>query len=104
MKPYTVSIEEDPRRVVVGGEIDLACADAFQAELRSALDDGVLLIDLDPLSFIDSSGLHALVQCAASRNGSPPLRIIRASAHVRRVMEIAGIGHVGGIELLAEPA
>jgi anti-sigma B factor antagonist len=100
VKPYTISIAQDPSRVVIGGEVDLACAEPFEAELRSTLrTEGIDLLDLGPLTFIDSSGLHALVECASSRNGSPPLRIMRASDHVRRIMEIAGIGQVGGIEL-----
>ena len=51
--------------VAVSGDVDIASAPEFEAALAHTLDDGRatgLIIDLNNVSFIDSTGLSALVR------------------------------------------
>lgn len=75
--------------VVVEGEVDLATAPSLTSGLASL--DGVLDVDLDlaAVTFMDSSGLHALF--AAARDGRRELRLIAASPQVQRLLDMSGI-------------
>jgi anti-anti-sigma factor len=83
------------RTVTVRGEVDLATASELESLVRSALaeaPDGVVL-DLAQLTFIDSSGLRALVALAKdaeSRGTSLALRNL--PRHAQRVLELTGLG------------
>jgi anti-anti-sigma factor len=85
----------EPRNIAVRGEVDLATASELEAVVRSALEeaaDGVVL-DLAQLTFIDSSGLRALVALAKdaeSRRKSLALRNL--PRHAQRVLELTGLG------------
>jgi anti-anti-sigma factor len=85
----------EARTVMVRGEVDLATASELESLVRSALaeaPDGVVL-DLAQLTFIDSSGLRALVALAkdaASRNSSLALRNL--PRHAQRVLDLTGLG------------
>jgi anti-anti-sigma factor len=75
-------------------EVDLATAPALRDELLGALDhDGVhLVVDALAVTFMDSSGVNALVRArerAASLDGS--LHVVTRSLGVRRVLEITGL-------------
>ncbi len=79
--------------LVVHGEVDLATAPAFRAALDDALDgSGRVEIDLRDTSFIDSSGLAALL-VAHRRLGQAreALVICDPSPEVRLVLDIAGV-------------
>lgn len=82
------------RVVTVRGEVDLATAPELEVSVRRALEDapdGVVL-DLTALSFIDSSGLRALVALskdAKSRGASLALRNL--PRHAQRVLELTGL-------------
>jgi anti-anti-sigma factor len=83
---------EDVRSVAVSGEIDLSNANRFETVLHAAFDGweaGVL--DLSPCSYIDSSGLNALLRFRHATEGRLRLAIV-AGASTRRVLEIAGLG------------
>lgn len=78
----------------VEGELDLATA----PQLRSRLDnmiadaDGPILLDLADVTFIDSTGLSAILTAhAALDKQGRVLRVIKASVQVRRLFEICGI-------------
>jgi len=82
------------RVVIVRGEVDLATAPELEVSVRHALEDapdGVVL-DLAALSFIDSSGLRALVALskdAKSRGAS--LALENLPRHAQRVLELTGL-------------
>lgn len=85
----------DPPGFRLVGEVDMSSVSL----LREALDgsghaDGVTL-DLEELTFIDSSGIHCIVQHALGMNGSGPLTLVNVQPMVRRTLEIVGVG--GGI-------
>ena len=70
--------------------------------LNEALDPIVkagkpLTLDVDNLTFIDSSGLRALVQLSTQMNGVGPLVLSHPPKGVRRLLEIVGLDALPGI-------
>jgi anti-sigma B factor antagonist len=64
----------------------LACVDDLLAEGRSPI-----TIDLQAVTFIDSSGLGALVKAHKRAAPRAELVVARARPHIYRAMEISGI-------------
>jgi anti-sigma B factor antagonist len=87
-------VERDGSLVlIVEGELDISTAPMLDQELERAEagDAGTLLVDLDRVVFIDSTGLHVLIKHAklSSENGGR-LRLTKGSRQVRRLFEITG--------------
>jgi anti-sigma B factor antagonist len=95
-----VTLHAVGRRTVVrvAGEVDLATAPALASAAHAALEAGALelWIDLTATSFMDSSGLHALLDADARASAlNRRLAVICPAGHVRRVFDIAGLsGHL----------
>jgi anti-sigma B factor antagonist len=82
------------------GELDMATADDLSRLLRDASTNGdPIVLDFSGVSFMDSSGLRALLQGAGQANGSDPLVILNPSAQVRRVLDISIPGGMPGLEV-----
>ena len=77
--------------VTVRGELDLAVAPDLERVLSDQPGDGVLVVDLRGLSFIDASGLRVLLRAntRARRNGTQ-LHLI-PGARVRRLLELCAL-------------
>ena len=76
------------------GALDLASVDLLQEELSGASDAAAVVIDLEEVTFIDSSGLHMLVRAARrSVDGGPAIRLRRASVPVRHILDVAQDPH-----------
>jgi anti-anti-sigma factor len=86
----------------LAGELDLATAGILDAQVREALTGGAtrLVIDLDEVTFCDSTGIDALVK-ARSLAAASGARLGAVNAHgaTLRSMEITGV-----LELLSGPA
>lgn len=80
-------------RVTLTGELDMLTATEFAEALSTAIHDSVLVIvDLSGLTFIDSSGLHAILTAHAHVRGSDcRLVLIPGPRQVQRTFEITGI-------------
>ncbi|GGL42234.1 STAS domain-containing protein [Phycicoccus endophyticus] len=96
----TTSRRDDIGIVTVEGEVDVHSA----AQLRQALDAEVaegrtrLVVDLDAVSFLDSTGLGVLVgRLKLVRNSSGWLRLVCTSERILRVFRITGLDKVFGI-------
>jgi anti-sigma B factor antagonist len=94
---------DDAAVIRLVGELDLASAPDLQACLgdvvASTPPDVVVIIDLDELSFCDSTGISALVRAAnGARRGGRRLVLRRPRPGVRRVLEITGVISVFEIE------
>lgn len=82
------------------GEIDLASSPELRRELHSLLDDGVnrITLDLDAVSFIDSSGLGVLVGVLKRIEETPDdgcgLELRNLKGPVLKVFEITGLQQV----------
>ncbi len=83
--------------VSIQGDIDSATVDELRIALARCRKDGVVVIDLAGVPFIDSSGLGALVQASrASRDAGGQLRVENAGPAVTRAAQYAGlIDHLG---------
>lgn len=91
-----ISSERDGERYVITltGELDLAGVDRVTQELlqAEATDVSEVVLDLEELTFIDSSGIAVILAAdARSRADGERLRLNGGSAHVRRVFELSGL-------------
>ncbi|KRE60862.1 anti-sigma factor antagonist [Nostocoides sp. Soil756] len=103
----TTSHHDDVSVVTVEGEVDVHTA----AQLRQSLDQEItgghvrLVVDLDAVSFLDSTGLGVLVgRLKLVRNGSGWLRIVCSSDRILRVFRITGLDKVFGIHASVDEA
>ena len=76
------------------GDLDMASAEEFDARLADAArehPDGILIVDLGGLEFMDSAGLRVLLTAArsSSKDGGR-LRLRGARRSVQRVFEVSG--------------
>lgn len=89
-----VETEERDERVHVAlkGELDLSTVGKVQDELRRAEKAPLLVLDLSRLTFLDSTGLRALVSAhqRAEQEGRR-LVILRGPEAVQRVFTITGL-------------
>jgi anti-sigma B factor antagonist len=79
-------MERVTHRVVLSGELDMATAPELLRELAT-LDSAAFTIDLSGLTFIDSSGIAALVRL---RRDHRTVRIDGVSDPVRNVLKLSG--------------
>ncbi len=95
----TIEVMSTPEAhtIVLAGEADLQGAPRIEAALRDAFDGapGLVVIDLSNLTFLDSSGLHALVTGhELCRARGRELRIVPGPANVQRIFELTGMNEV----------
>lgn len=82
-------VEIDGRCASLVGELDLVGVDQFLASLQPLLDEpGDITIVLSDLTFMDSSGLEALLKVEQGMRGT--LRLSAPRPAVLRVFEITG--------------
>jgi anti-sigma B factor antagonist len=76
------------------GDLDMASAPDLDAHISAAArdhPDGLLIIDLARVRFMDSSGLRVLLRAAQGRDGdNQRLRLRSPGRAVRRVVEVSG--------------
>jgi len=92
----TVSIvyEGSITRLVAVGEIDASSANTFEAAATQSLAERppAIEIDLTDVSFIDSSGLRAIIALSnRAREHAIDISVSGLSAAARRVLEITGL-------------
>jgi anti-sigma B factor antagonist len=78
------------------GELDLATAPAFEAaaeEARAGVHEQ-LIVDLSGLTFIDSSGMRAILRLHARIGTEMRLTLLPGPWAVQRVFELAGVASV----------
>jgi anti-sigma B factor antagonist len=78
------------------GEIDIATAPQFNAALDAARATGVdeLWVDLVGVSFMDSTGIAALLRVTHALPGPRRLAVICPDGPARRALELCGVGHL----------
>jgi anti-sigma B factor antagonist len=91
---------------VQGQRIDAAVALAFKDRMREATEDGdeIVLLDLNHVQFIDSSGLGAIV--AAMKNLGPNRKLVLAglTPTVDKVFRLTRMDSVFGVFSTVEAA
>ena len=86
--------------VEVSGEIDVATTPELRSTLHELADDDAVrtvIVDLDGVDFIDSSGLGVLIGCSRrlrSRGEGRELKLVCSRVNLLRVFEITGLDGV----------
>lgn len=85
----------DYQVVSVSGEVDLSWSSRVRSEILSALVEGNTLVDLSAVTYIDSSGIAALVEGyqTAKKNGQR-FGLLATSDAVVKVLELARLDQV----------
>jgi anti-anti-sigma factor len=96
----------DAARVYVGGELDIATT----PRLERTLDETharLVVLDLRELSFIDSCGIHAIVDAGIrARKAGRRLVLVRVPATVDRILTLTGSSgqvEIGDVDPVAPP-
>jgi anti-sigma B factor antagonist len=89
---FSLNVSEN--RVKVTGELDVLTAPSVIEAVVKAM---TVELDLSEVTFVDSSGVHALIQL---RNRRSEFHIVAISPPVKRVLETTGIAQA---LLSAEP-
>jgi anti-sigma B factor antagonist len=89
------SVDDGTQLVVVHGDVDLKTARSFRAALDEAAQDGKdrLIVDMSEVSFMDSSGLAALIG-AQKALGSRARVIVVCPQNLRRIFEVTRLDTV----------
>ena len=72
--------------LVLEGDLDMVQSPTLEAALDASTDGLPVIVDLTGLSFIDSTGLHTLVQ--ARDRGRPSALVRTPGSNVGRVLDI----------------
>jgi anti-anti-sigma factor len=83
----------------LAGELDLSTAHQLKAALVGIGTTGQMRLDLSELTFIDSSGLHAIAECASADNGNGPVVLEGVSANVLRIFEITNLAQHSNLDI-----
>lgn len=91
---------DEPRGYGLVGELDLATAPQVSEVLRRECSQpGHVVLDLSKLRFMDSSGLHAIIQACERLDTNDKLILRNPSTPVQRVLDIAGVDSVPGLRV-----
>ena len=94
-KALTIRVRRGPGHTILtaAGEIDIATVAQFRARLFALADEGrPVIADLDQVSFIDASGLGALIGAArrAAAHGTS-LHVVCARSQTRQLFHLTGL-------------
>lgn len=96
--PFDVVVEErgDLVLVCLTGEFDLAAAEAIETTLLPLeARFRTVILDLRGVSFLDSTGLRAIVSAdARSRERGFQLKIVRGPEHVQKLLHVSGLDQI----------
>ena len=90
--------------IKVAGEVDLATAPHLEEALANIWTESEVLLDLRDLTFMDSSGVSAILAFARSRNGGGPLVIVNPAAEIERLFELTCLEQHPNIEVRHTPS
>jgi anti-sigma B factor antagonist len=78
--------------VSLSGELDMGSAPEFEEAVEDAQGGAAIVVDLRELTFIDSTGIKALLGIHfAGQNGHPSVSFVRGQDPVQRVLQLAGV-------------
>lgn len=89
----TTEVDDQVARLALEGELDLASAGQVESHLASLDQQSLkrIVIDLDGLAFIDSTGLRTLIQAdARTRERGCELWLRPGDESIQRVFELTG--------------
>lgn len=96
MSQCSTRIEGDTAVVVLGGEVDLSWSAQVRREVLDALTRAPrVAVDLSAVTYIDSSGIAALVEGFQNARGKgQPFELVSVSAPVLAVLKLARLDRV----------
>ena len=97
MRVLQVRVTDDV--VILEGDIDMAVADDVRDAIEEAARSGARVVDLSGVTFMDSSGLRALLLTGKAMNGNGPLVLRDASRQVRRLFDVVIPEGAPGLEI-----
>jgi stage II sporulation protein AA (anti-sigma F factor antagonist) len=94
-----------PRTIRVEGEVDTSNSDALAEALHGVTEgngNGDVVVDMEGLTFIDSSGFRVLIQAARSLEGRGRLVLRSAPPLVERLFHTLGLSSME--QIVMEPS
>ena len=98
---FSVSPGTAPGAVCIDGEIDLSVAGDFEQAILAASHEGPPVLDMSRVTFMDSTGLNALIRVAKTRNGTP-IVVMNPARAVRLLLDLALPKGIPGLEVRSE--
>jgi len=101
-----IDVRREPDRVVIvlGGELDMASAPLLQRAIEGAdlSENGMVVLDLQDLQFIDSTGLRVILAARklCTERGQE-LAVTHSSQQVERLLSVTGVAE--HLRTLARP-
>jgi anti-sigma B factor antagonist len=95
-----IDMQQEHGRVTVlapRGRLDMASAPAFREQVKQLVESGTtrLVVDLGDVSFVDSSGLGAVIGgLKLARHAGGDLRVARANQQVLLVLDLTSLNRV----------
>jgi anti-anti-sigma factor len=105
-----VAFERDDKTVIVvlTGEIDMSNATPVRQQIAEGVtpDDEAMIVDLTDLSFIDSAGLHALIELgtALEERRQQLYLCVPHGSQIERAIEIIGLPNAVSVHADRETA
>jgi anti-anti-sigma factor len=98
------SVTSDPSgTLVLSGELDMLTCPKLDDVIRDyAGREGPILVDVSDLTFIDSTGIRALIQFSKNL-ASGGIQLQRAHGVVQKALEMAGVPSLRDFELRMNP-
>jgi anti-anti-sigma factor len=97
-KPFDVDVQElgSAAQVRLSGEIDLAAVEAIETALAPLEErHRTLILDLREVTFLDSTGLRAIVSAdARARKNGVELKIVRGPERIQKILYLAGLDKI----------
>jgi anti-anti-sigma factor len=90
MGPSEFHTERSSDKLLLSGELDVESARALRQEI-SSLDGDLITVDLSALTFVDSSGIAALLWL---RRDHPTLRFVGITPRTRELFRVVGLDNV----------
>jgi anti-anti-sigma factor len=102
VEAFSIEPGDRPGFFRLGGELDIASAEAVQSRLEGELErSGELTLDTSDLRFMDSQGLRMLIDLgerALKRDGA--VKVLNCSKQVRRLLEVAVPTGIPGVQII----
>ena len=99
LSDFEISPMPDGTGLKLVGELDVATTPELSRALLDLSPHAISTLDLSELTFVDSSGVHAILALAKSVNGNGPLVLLNPTEAVSRVLEILGLDEHAGIRV-----
>ena len=84
--------------ITIEGRLDTTTAPQLEAELQSALDAELLVLDLEKLVYVSSAGLRVLLSAQKRVSGHGQMKIVHVCEVVMEIFEVTGFTDILNIE------